>query len=185
MASERQRAANRANAKKSTGPKSRGGKIRASRNAFRHGLAARPPNDVDWRTRLDKLAGEIADSTGMSFADACSIAHAELEVQRAREVMNILSGQLSVGKGHTGCTASSPGRYLPVASPPLPVNNISHLVALVQELRTLKKLERYLIRALSRRDRTVYGLSDEAFQWSPRVNGGKYWRLRPPGNYLY
>ena len=40
MSSERQIAANRENSKKSTGPRSRRGKWRASRNAARHRLAA-------------------------------------------------------------------------------------------------------------------------------------------------
>ena len=40
MASERQIAANRRNAQKSTGPRSVEGKKRASRNAYRHGFAA-------------------------------------------------------------------------------------------------------------------------------------------------
>jgi hypothetical protein len=40
MAAERQIAANRQNAKKSTGPRSEIGKQRSRRNAFRHGLAA-------------------------------------------------------------------------------------------------------------------------------------------------
>jgi hypothetical protein len=40
MASERQIAANRANAKRSTGPKTAAGKLRSSRNALKHGLSA-------------------------------------------------------------------------------------------------------------------------------------------------
>ena len=40
MASEQQRAANRANAKRSTGPKTPAGKLRSSRNALKHGLSA-------------------------------------------------------------------------------------------------------------------------------------------------
>ena len=40
MASEKQISANRANALKSRGPRSAGGKVRSSRNAIRHGLAA-------------------------------------------------------------------------------------------------------------------------------------------------
>ena len=39
MASERQIAANRRNAKKSSGPRSAVGKARSRRNALRHGLA--------------------------------------------------------------------------------------------------------------------------------------------------
>lgn len=41
MASERQIAANRRNAKKSTGPKSKAGKARSRRNAVQHGALAR------------------------------------------------------------------------------------------------------------------------------------------------
>ena len=46
MPSERQLAANRANAKRSTGPKTAAGKLRSSRNALTHGLSASifPPN---------------------------------------------------------------------------------------------------------------------------------------------
>lgn len=46
MATDRQLAANRQNGRKSDGPRSAAGKLRASRNALRHGLAAvinRPP----------------------------------------------------------------------------------------------------------------------------------------------
>jgi hypothetical protein len=40
MPSERQIAANRANAKRSTGPKTIAGKLRSSRNAIKHGLSS-------------------------------------------------------------------------------------------------------------------------------------------------
>jgi len=39
MASEKQIAANRANAKKSTGPRTPAGRAKSSRNAYRHGLS--------------------------------------------------------------------------------------------------------------------------------------------------
>jgi hypothetical protein len=39
MATERQIAANRRNAQNSTGPRSRAGKKRVSRNSYRHGLS--------------------------------------------------------------------------------------------------------------------------------------------------
>jgi hypothetical protein len=41
MASEAQKAANRANAQRSTGPKTQNGKRKSSRNALRHGLSAK------------------------------------------------------------------------------------------------------------------------------------------------
>ena len=40
MATDKQIAANRRNAQKSTGPKTEHGKLRSRRNAFRHGLTA-------------------------------------------------------------------------------------------------------------------------------------------------
>jgi hypothetical protein len=43
MATEKQIAANRANAKRSTGPKTAAGRARSSRNAYRHGLSLELP----------------------------------------------------------------------------------------------------------------------------------------------
>jgi hypothetical protein len=40
LATEKQIAANRANAKKSTGPRTLAGKLKSSRNAYRHGLSS-------------------------------------------------------------------------------------------------------------------------------------------------
>ena len=45
MTTEAKRAANRANAQKSTGPRSSEGKARASQNATRHGLATSVADD--------------------------------------------------------------------------------------------------------------------------------------------
>ena len=53
MASDRQIAANRKNAKKSTGPSSEAGKRRSAKNAFRHGLAS---SDSPFRKELEELA---------------------------------------------------------------------------------------------------------------------------------
>ena len=57
MASDRRLQANRLNAQKSTGPRSRAGKQRAARNAYRHGLAAASRVTT---TDLDLLAQMIA-----------------------------------------------------------------------------------------------------------------------------
>ena len=63
MASERQIAANRLNARKSTGPRSGAGRKRASRNAYRHGLTLNITSTVEVAKQLDKLARKIAGNT--------------------------------------------------------------------------------------------------------------------------
>ena len=55
MASERQIAANRRNARKSTGPRLGAGKNRASRNAYRHGLTLSRTSTAAYAKQLDKL----------------------------------------------------------------------------------------------------------------------------------
>src|SRR5471030_2338430 len=63
MATERQIAANRQNAKKSTGPKTEDGKLRSRKNAFRHGLTAQTV------ISLVENADEYADLETLIIAD--------------------------------------------------------------------------------------------------------------------
>jgi hypothetical protein len=63
MASERQIAANRRNARKSTGPRSGAGRKRASRNAYRHGLTLNIGSSAAFAKQLDKLVRKIAGDT--------------------------------------------------------------------------------------------------------------------------
>jgi hypothetical protein len=86
MASERQIAANRLNARKSTGPLSRAGKRRSSRNAYRHGLASSRKADAATARKLDQLARQIAgDSNSEIILElARSAAEAELDLARVR-----------------------------------------------------------------------------------------------------
>src|SRR6266853_345208 len=59
MASERQIAANRRNARKSTGPRSGAGRKRASHNAYRHGLNLNMTSTAAFAKQLDKLVRQI------------------------------------------------------------------------------------------------------------------------------
>ena len=86
MASERQIAANRRNARKSNGPRSGAGRKRASRNAYRHGLTLSITSTAAFSKQLDRLASKIAGSTDdpIVLERARAIAQAELELARVR-----------------------------------------------------------------------------------------------------
>ena len=86
MASERQIAANRRNARKSTGPRSGAGRNRSSRNAYRHGLTLSIASTAAFAKQLDNLARKIAGNTddAISLECALQIAQAELELARVR-----------------------------------------------------------------------------------------------------
>lgn len=83
MASERQVAANRANSKQSTGPKTWKGRLTSCRNALRHGLS---------RPSLDNLAAaaaieeEARRECGEVLLAVKELALAKLELSRIRRV---------------------------------------------------------------------------------------------------
>ena len=86
MATERQIAANRRNAVKSTGPRSSAGKRRARRNSYRHGLsvgaAGQCAEQVERLAR--KIAGAGADA--MVLEQARSVAQAQLDLTQIRRM---------------------------------------------------------------------------------------------------
>jgi hypothetical protein len=89
MASERQVAANRRNAQKSTGPHSRAGKKRASANSYRHGLSIGTASTREFTASVDALAREIAGERAspalVELARAAAIAEFDLaRVRRAK-----------------------------------------------------------------------------------------------------
>ena len=101
MTSEAKRAANRANAQKSTGPRSREGKARSSQNATRHGLAKSAANDPIAQDRMAALAAALA---GEGASSACAprrrlVAEAQVDLDRARAARAHLQGQILGGPG--------------------------------------------------------------------------------------
>lgn len=85
MASDRQIAANRKNAKKSTGPSSDAGKRRSAKNAFRHGLAS---IDSPFRSETDELARLLSDApedTNPTFASV-DAADAQLTLVQVKKM---------------------------------------------------------------------------------------------------
>ena len=92
MASEKQIAANRANALRSTGPRTAAGRATSSQNALRHGLSLPMTPDSELVESLARtLAGETAgeDQPEVAREDqleaARALAAAQLELKRIRE----------------------------------------------------------------------------------------------------
>jgi hypothetical protein len=95
MISPAKLAANRANAKKSTGPRSAAGKRRSSQNARRHGLST-PPDAVGIRD-IAALARIFADPQPHVRVLATQIAVAQQALERARGARLGLFAQAEAG----------------------------------------------------------------------------------------
>jgi hypothetical protein len=93
MTSARQRYANRANAKRSTGPRTEAGKAAARLNAWRHGLAGPLRLEPGADEELEQLARAIAGGEAGSdlMALARRIAEAELDVRRVGRASRLLA----------------------------------------------------------------------------------------------
>ena len=154
MTTERQIAANRANAKRSSGPKSRAGKARASQNAYRHGLAARMTMDADRVSAVAALAREIQASMRgqIDRAGALAIAQAELEVLRVRAVLSARFTEILNGFAKHGSGTGSQGSEKQAARWQGPAEQPGSTAG---DLARLKALDRYLRRVHAKRDRAV------------------------------
>src|SRR5262245_26678530 len=103
MTTERQIAANRRNALRSTGPKSPGGKRRIARNAVRHGLTTASLLPAE-EAVVEDLALKICDQwpRALALAPAREVARAHVFLDRIRilkaEIMNrmFLFGSLTI-----------------------------------------------------------------------------------------
>jgi hypothetical protein len=130
MASEKQIAANRVNAMRSTGPKTLAGKLKSSRNAFRHGLSGPLRSDPVTLAKVDAiahaLAGEKANEDRLT--SAADFARAQLELLRIRSTRTKLMEKIERNYNNT------------------------------QELRNVAALDRYERYSLTRRRRASHKL---------------------------
>jgi len=140
MPSQRKLAANRAHARKSTGPRTVSGKRRAAGNARRHGLATRLIFDLELTAKLavdvDELAGNTADPHIRVLARR--VVEANLELQRVKAVQTAFLDRLEqvlCAERHVNHT-----RIEDVAG---------------TRLENLRRLDRYATRAYGRRDKAV------------------------------
>jgi hypothetical protein len=103
MATDRQIAANRRNGSLGRGPKTSAGKARSSRNALKHGLSI--PVNRDKR-QIEVLARMLAQSeAGNVFGQARAAAEAELELARARAVLEAVLTRAGITAEWNGSTS--------------------------------------------------------------------------------
>jgi hypothetical protein len=129
MSSDRQIAANRINAKKSTGPRSKAGREVSRRNARRHGLAIDIGNDPVFHDDIEKLARALSGDAHVS-EHVRETAEAEIDLLRIRKIRAWLYDT------HYFTDAALPNR-------------------LTELNESFAKLERYERRAFSRRKRAL------------------------------
>jgi hypothetical protein len=157
MSSERQRQANRNNARLSTGPRTSEGKLRARRNVLRHGLATKPTMS----SHVERIARAICRESAnqLQHEEARNIAESQLLVQTVRAARMAAVRRALVGspalKQHVadadelsqedGQTPSQEGSRL----------EIDDLIALQRALTEMSRYDRYERRALSRRQRAI------------------------------
>jgi hypothetical protein len=104
VATDRQIAANRRNARRSTGPRSGTGRKRSSRNSFRHGLGARVTADAERIKRVERLARKIAGAASDFVALECAmrIAQAEFDLAQIHRIkLALISRVIASGDDRT------------------------------------------------------------------------------------
>jgi hypothetical protein len=86
LTSDRQRRANQANAKASTGPRTRAGKERAAQNTLRHGLSIPVSSDPALSSQAEAIARRIAgpDAKAQALEQARWIGEAQVDLNRVR-----------------------------------------------------------------------------------------------------
>ena len=103
MATEKQIAANRANAKKSTGPKTAAGRAKSSRNAYRHGLSCPLRFDPVTSAKADAIAWTlIGEEPGeQKLESAAEFVRAQLEMLRIRSTRTELLAKIGLDFNNT------------------------------------------------------------------------------------
>jgi hypothetical protein len=172
VASARQIAANQRNAHKSSGPRSRAGKRRASHNAYRHGLTSTIIRNA-FAKEVEDLACKIAGGTDDASILECAraMAHAQLDLARARRAkISVIERASAFGyldppqvnsTRELICLIKAFGRdgVIPPApdpSAPMPPQEpYRSAEAIRRVLPELLRLDRYERRACARRDRAL------------------------------
>jgi hypothetical protein len=142
MTSETKINSNRLNARYSTGPKSKSGRVRSSRNARRHGLTIPVTIDPVFAEDIHLLALEIAGSYSLTDVseDVREIAQAQVELLRIRRLKHQLS-EIFMRECNSNADKVVSGR--------LPGDRVTDVMD------SLLRLKRYERRAQSRRKSAI------------------------------
>jgi hypothetical protein len=161
MASSRKIAANRSNARKSTGPRSKAGREASRRNALRHGLAVPIGTAPEFRHDIEKLAKLLSSDRQDAGDRAREAAEAELDLLRIRKIR---AGLFEAFYCTTG--------------------GFAELNGLAELNNRLGKLERYERRAFSRRKRALLALQRTGSRefYSGKASGAPQHRVALSGN---
>jgi hypothetical protein len=107
MTNPRQIAANRANARSSTGPRTEQGKARSSRSALRYGLSIPVLSDPVLARKVEDLAlkivGETSNPALLELARA--IAEAQVDLERVRTTRHLIIARIPGEPDHDGPTS--------------------------------------------------------------------------------
>ncbi len=177
MTSERKIKANRANARVSTGPKTRHGRVRSAKNALRHGLSVPVESDPALREQVQALASQIAGPNANAHIQllARQVAEAQVDLRRVRDVRHqFLSHKLNNphydSRAHTREKVAVLFKLLRPDAPDIPTATMKNFLntrpqgplklatILSKETKQLLSLDRYERRALSRRKFVVRAL---------------------------
>ena len=139
MTTARQQATNRANARRSTGPKTVHGKLASSKNAQTHGLTSRHADDQA-TAAVERLAHAFAAGKQgeMAWHQALVAAEATFEVAHVRSIRADMLAQIGWGDGPAPPVISGQAPGIPE-----------------DPFRRVARLERYERRALSRRKSAI------------------------------
>ena len=147
MTSPAKIAANRRNARRSTGPRSAAGKARARRNAFRHGLAT--PASLD-HVAMDRI-NDLVFALTRDFPSKLELELATLAAEAQSEIERVRQAKVSMVNRAYAHLRDEGGRLL----------SAGERAALVFAGKTeiLMACERYERRAISRRNRALRALA--------------------------